>query len=757
MDKFEERSTRIYRQKQMFDKHELEERESLCVHEQPAFCTAACPMKLDARALTAAVAEGKLAEARAMLERVAPFPLILAEGCEAPCESACRLCEKGEGIAIGAIERAVMALSVPKTGRGLLKFKKKKTVAVFGGSLFALALAGELAVKSYPASFFFAEADAEALLRNCAPFLTDAQSKAEAARLAAMDITLVPGSEISPALLDARRGEFDVCCLSEPLSALSEDAPDPVTLVRGDGCVCRPASDGRVLTALFDARRAAVSVDRLAQSTDPALMRGEEGPVPSRLYTNMQSVPASRRVPEGDGYTERELRDEAARCIQCRCEECLKACAYLRHYKKFPRVLTREIYNNVSIIMGDHMMNRPINSCALCGQCAVVCPNGYDMGEICHIARENMVSTGKMPLAPHEFALYDMLFSNNEAFLSRPQPGFEHCRYVFFPGCQAGASAPLTVARAYEDLTRRLDGGVALMLGCCGAIAQWAGRYELYDETAQRLRAELEALGSPTVIVGCPTCEKTLRESVGGEVLGIWDILNDLGLPEGAKSPLKSAVMRDSCGARGDKATRDSVRALAGKLGIDLRESALTGDETPCCGYGGLVMYANREVAREMAQSCLERDEGPYVTYCMACRDRLAREGRETAHILELVYGSPAGAPADISGRRANRLKLKNRLLRDIWGENAMEKNLDFKLEFTESARAMMDERMILDTDVLAVLVDFRKNGEAVLDNETGLLLARLRDGNVTFWVRFEEIDGGYIVHRAYSHRMTVK
>ena len=85
--------------------------------------------------------------------------------------------------------------------------------------------------------------------------------------------------------------------------------------------------------------------------------------------------------------------------------------------------------------MGDHQLNKPMNACSLCGQCTVVCPNGFDMARVCHLARQNMVSTDKMPLAPHEFALLDMLFSNGDAFLARPQPGFASCRYVFFPGC----------------------------------------------------------------------------------------------------------------------------------------------------------------------------------------------------------------------------------------------------------------------------------------------------------------------------------
>ena len=90
---FTERSTRVYRTKQLYTKEELAARESLCVHEQPAFCAAACPLRLDARELLGHAAKGELAQARAMLERATPFPGILAAGCEAPCRAACRLNE----------------------------------------------------------------------------------------------------------------------------------------------------------------------------------------------------------------------------------------------------------------------------------------------------------------------------------------------------------------------------------------------------------------------------------------------------------------------------------------------------------------------------------------------------------------------------------------------------------------------------------------------------------------------------------------
>ncbi len=756
-DYFKERSTRTYRQKQLFSKEELEARESACVHEQPAFCAAACPMKLDVKEFVADMARGDPDSARLRLERVAPFPLILAHGCSGPCMAKCRLGELpgGQGADIPALERAAMAQGRASAGRLTVKFKKKKTAAIFGADLFTLALAGELERKSYPLTFFAAEGSAAELVAKCAPFLSPEDAAKETERLLAMDITMVYGQGLTSELLAEQRDGFHIVCAVRELAG----EPDAVSLVTDGGVVTSSAAaSSGALPALFDARRAAVSADRLAQGLDPGKARGEEGPVGSRLYTDMEAVGPSRRVPEGDGYTPEGAAAEAARCIQCKCDQCVRACVYLRHFKKFPRILTREIYNNVDIIMGDHMMNKAINACSLCGQCSVVCPNGYDVAEVCLRARENMVETDKLSLAVHEFALLDMLFSNGEAFLSRPQPGFEKCKYVFFPGCQAEAVAPETVRLAYLDLTRRLDGGVALMLGCCGAVARWAGRRGLHEEQTALLKSELSRLGDPIVIAGCPTCQTELRERLGADTAGVWDVLLDIGLPEGAASGRRRAVIHDSCAARGDGELRQSVRALAERLGCELKETEWSGDRTTCCGYGGLVSQANPQVAHEMAEFCLSQSEDMYVTYCMACRDRFAREGRESMHLLELCYATPPLPPPDISEKRRNRLALRQGLLKEIWGEDVLEKDMGFVLNITEEARDLMDRRMILETDVRDVLEGYRETGEAVSELDTGLLVARRRLGNVTFWVKFtQEGENEYTVRRAYSHRMTIE
>ena len=746
----ERQSTHVYRQKQLFTKEELEARESLCVHEQPAYCNAACPLKLDTKAMAAALAAGDFSKGLQLYEKITPFPYILSAGCEAPCEGACKLCSLGEGISIRELEKAALRWGERAKKRGLLR-KKTKKAAVFGADLFSLFLAGELAKKMYPVTVYCAQADEARLIAACAPQLPAEVQEAAAADLKRVDIKFEWNADPASAYAEAAT-KYDLCCASYAVAERLYPglAVDEAVMVCREHQLITGKTSG-VLDAAFGAKKAALSADRLAQNLDPANTRGEEGSVETRLYTNTEGIAPSKRISVVDKET---AIAEANRCIQCRCDECIKGCAYLRHYNKFPRILTREIYNNVSIIMGDHMMNKPINACSLCGQCSVLCPNGYDMAEICKLARENMVYTGKMSLAPHEFALMDMVFSNDEAFLCKPQPGYEQCKYVFFPGCQATAIAPATVKAAYLDLCSRLEGGVALMLGCCGAICDWAGRYELYEDTVKFLDEKLAQLGNPTVIAGCPTCKKQLSRH---EALGIWEVLENIGLPERAKRTDRPVAVHDACGARGDHETQASIRRIAESLGCTVAETAYEGDKSPCCGYGGLTQFTNREVAKKMTASCLERSELPYLSYCMACRDRFAREGRESMHLLELVYGTSADHCPDISAKRYNRLSLKNELLSEVWNEEVEAAMLGFTIDYTPEAEEMMDDRMILKTDVVRVLQNLRETGEAILDEETGLIVTRARLGNVTFWVKFTETETGYLVHRAYSHRMTIQ
>ena len=153
---------------------------------------------------------------------------------------------------------------------------------------------------------------------------------------------------------------------------------------------------------------AAVSIDRYIQRVSLTAARVNEGPYDSCLYTNTQGVPAlpvTLMSGGGTGYQRAEASAEAMRCLQCECLECVKVCEYLDHFGSYPKQYARQVYNNLSIVMGTRAANTLINSCSLCGLCGVICPTGMDMGELCRKARQTMVTQGHMPPSAHDFAL----------------------------------------------------------------------------------------------------------------------------------------------------------------------------------------------------------------------------------------------------------------------------------------------------------------------------------------------------------------
>jgi Fe-S oxidoreductase len=280
-----------------------------------------------------------------------------------------------------------------------------------------------------------------------------------------------------------------------------------------------------------------------------------------------------------------------------------------------------------------------------------------------------MVQKGKMPPSAHEFALRDMAFSRGEHFaLARHAPHRESSAALFFPGCQLAASSPEHVLHVYEHLRQKVDGGVGLHLGCCGAPADWACRRDLLRETLDELAETWRRMGNPRVITACSSCYRVFREHLpDAQVEPLWTLLARLGPPR----PLPAAAPRalaihDPCTTRGDSDVQDAVRRILAALGVRVEELEYSRELTTCCGYGGLQSFANREIADRTVARRIGESELDYVTYCAMCRDSFAARGKRTLHVFDLLFGA---AEADAACRKAptfsqrheNRARLKTR------------------------------------------------------------------------------------------------
>ncbi|MFQ9868806.1 MAG: hypothetical protein ACLRWP_19115 [Bilophila wadsworthia] len=64
----------------------------------------------------------------------------------------------------------------------------------------------------------------------------------------------------------------------------------------------------------------------------------------------------------------------------------------------------------------------------------------------------------------------------------------------------------------------------------------------------------------------------------------------------------------------------------------------MSGETTPCCGYGGLTWDANPQLASAIAADRAGQLEHDAVTSCIMCRERLVAEGKPSLHMLDLLY-----------------------------------------------------------------------------------------------------------------------
>lgn len=768
------------------EQKELRELENQCIQEQPPACAAACPIHVNVRAVTSELSRGNFDAAQKLLRKIVPFPGIISRVCDHPCEDVCKRRQAGSAISIRDLERACLDWAAEAPGKIAVLPARNKRVAIVGGGLSGLTAGFDLAKKGFDVVLFEKESH---LGGNIWRFSEQELPRdviardLEVLRTVGVDIRLNKSAGKDISFSELRR-DFDALYMTvgkntESLSDFALDETgrikvDPVTFetsVRGvfSRTGGPEGKEHSPIQAIADGRRAAISIDRYLQGVSLTAVRTGEGSYETTLYTSTDGIEHLPTVPMSDpetGYSGEEAIREAARCIQCECLECVKVCEYLNAFGGYPKKYIRAIYNNLSIVMGMRNSNKLINSCSLCGLCREVCPEDLHMGLVCKEAREIMVNTGKMPPSTHDFPIRDMLFSNSEkCVLARHQPKTSSSRYLFFPGCQLSASAPGHVKRAYAALRERISGGVGLMLACCGAPADWSGRSELFQSTLEDFKRQWEQMGNPELILACSTCYEILKTHLPSAfVKSLWEVFDGLGLPEEARVENSTTIaLHDACTTRHEEHIHKSVRNILQRCGFSIEELPLNRDRTECCGYGGLMFFANPELAKKVIRRRIGESPSDYVAYCAMCRDYFASRGKPAVHLLDLIFGEPRAEAAARKGpgysqRHENRVHLKNSLLKELWGESMAEKKEygELKLSISSEVQEIMDKRLILDDDLLAVIHFAETTGTKLLDRRTGHFLAHYKPAAVTYWVVYSRHNDKFVVHNAYSHRMEI-
>jgi Fe-S oxidoreductase len=723
-----------------------------CMQDEPAFCTAVCPFNLDIRDFIGKIQQGRFNAAYKTYQNAVGFPGIVAALCNEPCHEACVLKSYGGAISVRMLEKTSISYARNTDPDQYNIPAKDKKIAIIGGGISGLACALRLVSKKYNVTIFEKSGHTGGHLNELMDprTLSDEISK----QFIHENYTLNLNTEISS--LDGLK--FDAFYIATGKNGndfgfkTAKDGVFPGGSLTGAGSM-EAMARGLAMSAAIERYL------KTGRTADPEITGGTKLTYDAvRPYDSIPVNPA-----DGVSYSREEAVSEAGRCIKCTCDACVYYSPLMNYFQKFPRRITEEVQVTIhpgTLDGAGTVATRLISTCNHCGLCKEVCPKDIDVGEFLLNSHRAMREKGAMPWAFHEFYLRDMEFSNNEASLTRLQAGFETSRYMFFPGCQLGASNPDYVTLSYSFLLKHFP-DTSLMLACCGAPAEWAGDVPLHSDAIKKIREAWAGLGRPEAVLACPTCSKMFDKYLPEiKCHSLYELMEkNADFPAGSFNGSTASVF-DPCSSRHDDALQQSVRKIAVRAGFNLTPLPMEGKMAECCSYGGQVAVAHPPYAENTVNKRISQNSHPYIAYCSNCRDIFASAGKKTWHILDIIHGFNIEHRHEptVTERRENRLLLKKKVLHEFWKEETEMNAPKMKMSVSQALKEKLDKAKILETDLLEVIEHCESSGQKVLDPGKGSFVGHKQIGNMTYWVEYRIGPGNDCeLLNGYCHRMKIE
>lgn len=211
---------------------------------------------------------------------------------------------------------------------------------------------------------------------------------------------------------------------------------------------------------------------------------------------------------------------------------------------------------------------------------------------------------------------------------------------VFFPGCALLGYDP-ELLKHVMLLLRKEEPNIALAAGCCGQPTKSLEPSHLFKRT-EKLRRLFVKKNVRRIYTACPNCTVMLSRLACADVIPVWETLNRVSAPEDYfNHSSASFALHDPCPVRQDFAQQNAVRELLQKANVSITEFPKNREQTACCG--NIAMLRTIDPAKSANMRNTRLDELPsnlsITSYCAGCVDAFSSEGRETAHLVELLFG----------------------------------------------------------------------------------------------------------------------
>jgi len=102
-----------------------------------------------------------------------------------------------------------------------------------------------------------------------------------------------------------------------------------------------------------------------------------------------------------------------------------------------------------------------------------------------------------------------------------------------------------------------------------------------------------------------------------------------------------SFIWHDPCPTRKEPEQQAAARKLLDVCGCDCTQPGHTGCKTQCCGNFHMLAATDPEKSAKMRRNRLKEfpQDRTIVSSCEGCLGAFRGEGRNTAHLLELLFG----------------------------------------------------------------------------------------------------------------------
>ncbi|MBM4349091.1 MAG: (Fe-S)-binding protein [Deltaproteobacteria bacterium] len=303
--------------------------------------------------------------------------------------------------------------------------------------------------------------------------------------------------------------------------------------------------------------------------------------------------------------------------------------------------------------------------CTLCGECSVQCPVSIDSRSLWLAFKEILVELGHYPknlgvMKKNVLAKYNISGDSNSSrtdwldrFENLPPHRYQKDRaeVVYFVGC-VSAYFPMAhkVPQSFLQILERSWVDFTLLGGeewCCGFPLIGAGFKREIEGFIRHNIEGVKAKGARTVVFSCPSCYHTWQEHYHTD-LNLFDSTQFvLNLIQKGKIRFQEERIKvtyhDPCDLGRQSGIYDAPRKILQSIpGVELVELAHHGEQSKCCGGGGLLEMVDPELSISLAREKIKEIEATgtnlVISACQQCTRTIQSTARRMKVPLKVMY-----------------------------------------------------------------------------------------------------------------------